>query len=235
MSYILDALRRSEQEREPQKVPDLGTYHRHIETQPKSKFPYWFIGISLLLVNIIYVIYQMNREPESVTLASPAVIDSASMNSAIINETREQILPPSLSVSAVETEVENMPVPESPVPELNSMQIIEKSISGESRISPNIQPQTVLNTQPNNLDRIVAKDIADLSINLQNKIPSMEFSTHIYISDGGSFIIINGKNLSNGMFIERGLRVHQITADGVILDFQGQRFFLASMTDWQQY
>ena len=41
MSYILEALKKSEQERNPEKVPDLSTHHHHVTEQKTSKNKYW--------------------------------------------------------------------------------------------------------------------------------------------------------------------------------------------------
>ncbi len=84
------------------------------------------------------------------------------------------------------------------------------------------------------LDKAALPDISDLNYDFQQQIPDMDFSTHVYVSDGGSFIIINGKSLSEGMSVARGLVVQQIISDGIVLEYRGRRFFLASMTNWLQ-
>jgi general secretion pathway protein B len=51
MSYILDALNKSEQERRAQKTPDLGSIHRAPPTRNVHSKG-WYIGIGLILVSI---------------------------------------------------------------------------------------------------------------------------------------------------------------------------------------
>ncbi|MEL0067242.1 MAG: hypothetical protein VW874_03145 [Gammaproteobacteria bacterium] len=52
MSYILEALKKSEQERNPDKVPDLSTHHRAIATEEKSGFPWVWLVIVLVVINL---------------------------------------------------------------------------------------------------------------------------------------------------------------------------------------
>ena len=213
MSYILEALRKSEQERDPKKVPDLATHHRHVTTEKKSRLPYWIIGVSLLAVNVIYIIYNMNQETQ---IEQPAATS--------VTEVVENIPTSTVAVEVTPSPVEEKPIVNEAVQERS----IEKTF--ETKTEPTFAEQN-----PSSLGQFTPKDISELSSGLQKQIPSMDFTTHIFIREGGSFIIINGKTLSNGMPIEQGLRVYEITSEGVILDFQGQRFFLSSMTNWQQY
>ena len=194
MSYILEALKKSEQERNPEQVPGLDTHHYHVSTEKKSKMPYWFLGIALLLINMVYIIYKMNQE------------------SMVVPSVEEGIMEQSVSA----------PVPADVKPEL----IKEKPVV---EIIAKPKPRIVNRS----LDRASLPDISELSASVQQQLPSIDFSTHIYIKDGGSFVIINGRSYGDGMTISQGLKIEKILADGIVLVFQEQYFFLGSLINWQ--
>lgn len=239
MSYILEALRKSEQERNPQKVPDLATHHTQIQKAPRSKFPYWVILV-IIILNGLFLLYMMDWATE------PAVVP------AVSNAPQ----PPSQTQPQVQTESQPTPVTKAetvPVPSFgreNSETMVEQQTvktEAESRVvaeaapvaanvqSPVAEPE-VFKPAPVpevKLDSSSVTNISDLNYDFQQTIPDMEFSTHVYVSGGGSFVIINGKSLGDGMAISRGLVIKKIVSDGIILEFRGRRFFLMSMTNWQ--
>ncbi|MCP4272161.1 MAG: general secretion pathway protein GspB, partial [Gammaproteobacteria bacterium] len=88
--------------------------------------------------------------------------------------------------------------------------------------------------KPSLIDSSMIPDINALSYSIQQQLPEMEYTTHIHVKEGGSFIIINGRSFGEGQQITRGLTIEQIQSDGIILDFKGRRFFMPSMTDWLQ-
>ena len=222
MSYILEALRKSEQERNPEKVPDLATHHHHVSGQQKSKFPYWILGIVVVLVNGFILFYLFNKDDSPVMQSSQ---EKRSQGNIEAQNIKEEPKIESVPEQVKDAELETMPASEivkDPVPEPI---VEEKAI--EQPAAPIPQTTTILNRES-------VVDISELTLSLQRQIPDMDFSTHIYVRDGGSFIIINDKNLSEGMSISRGLKVKKILSDGIILEFKAQQFFLASMSNWQQ-
>ena len=226
MSYILEALRKSEQERNPAKVPDLETYHRHITPSQKVKFPYWILAIVFLAINAFAIYYFMQGEKQPDNQAVARKLSEAEINTPVVEEAVADI--PTASVKS--TAVQTMPkaaekVMEQPTTNNNLTSNIDDTFES--------QPPIVSRTE-NTLDRAVIPDISELSLNLQRQIPDMDFTTHIYVKDGGSFVIVNGKSISEGMSVTPGLRALQILSDGTILEFKGRRFFMASMTSWQQ-
>ncbi|MCP3673098.1 MAG: general secretion pathway protein GspB [Gammaproteobacteria bacterium] len=204
MSYILEALRKSEQERNPEKVPDLETHHRHVVGQVKKSFPFWILGVVLLLINGLALFYVFNKE----TIPEP-----------------EMVVQKKVEIPTAEI-VQPEPEPE-PEPENVNVNVIPEPVVVETIVASAPAPKPTLNSSS-------VSDISELPYDLQRQIPDMDFSTHIYVRDGGSFIIINGKTLNEGMIVARGLRVIKILSDGIILEFRNRQFFMVSMTNWVQ-
>jgi len=228
MSYILEALRKSEQERNPEKVPDLSTHHPQILKTEKPRYAYWIIAVLfLIIIGMMLFYFFYNKPAEQQVVESPVaetvpVISNDNMSKPVVDNNINEAA--TFSGKIVEKATEQQKVPAATI-------ITEKEVEQ----APTFKVEAPV-TKPaiSDLDRAALQDISELNYDFQRQIPDMEFSTHIYVSDGGSFVIINGKTLSEGMAISRGLVIHQIISDGVVLEFRGRRFFLASMTNWQQ-
>ena len=222
MSYILEALRKSEQERNPNEMPNLKTHHPMIHKESKSKAVYWIFGIALLFIIgflLTYILigyldgFGSQKTDDPVTITKPNTENSESAKSEQADNA---------NIVSSQAQVQDNAVEESPI---TTVPVKEMVVTEQKAIA---EPEPKI-TQ---LDRASIPDIFDLDYTFQQKIPDMEFSTHIFVSGGGSFVIINGKSLSDGTAIERGLVVVKILSDGVILSYKGRRFFLGSMTNW---
>ena len=67
--------------------------------------------------------------------------------------------------------------------------------------------------------------LSELPAAIRQDIPSLSISLHGYASKPADRItMINDKLLRQGELLAPGLRLEQITADGVILDYKGYRF-----------
>ncbi|MFT5452183.1 MAG: hypothetical protein ACI9N9_001671, partial [Enterobacterales bacterium] len=80
MSYILEALRKSEQERNPTEVPNLKTHHPMIHKEEKSKTVYWVFGIALLLINgflLAYIFFGNQKESGNSELARTEQVENS--------------------------------------------------------------------------------------------------------------------------------------------------------------
>jgi hypothetical protein len=72
-----------------------------------------------------------------------------------------------------------------------------------------------------------------LSGDVQKRIPNIDFGAHVYAGKtNNGFVILNGKKRYSGDSVAPGVVVERITEDGVILDMNGTRFKLHSMSSW---
>jgi len=74
---LLEALRKSEQERNADRVPDLATHHTHIHKQPKNHYFWWILAIAIVLSNGTYLLYKLTEKPQPQETVSKVVIESA--------------------------------------------------------------------------------------------------------------------------------------------------------------
>jgi hypothetical protein len=62
---------------------------------------------------------------------------------------------------------------------------------------------------------------------LQSTIPTLNLDIHVYHEmTGRSFVVINSRRYQAGDTLSEGPLLESITADGVVLTQQGQRFLL---------
>ncbi len=242
MSYILEALRKSEQERNADKVPDLTTSHTHIHKEKKHHYFWWIIGTVFVVTNGLFLFYKMNEDSVSTELATVAVIEDPqeiTVDTPVTDRVSEKPQVENMS-NAIQPETNlYTDINESSDTNRNESYDTDKNESSDTNHSSTEQQVQLVEIKPveqkpSLIDSSMIPDINALSYSIQQQLPEMEYTTHIHVKEGGSFIIINGRSFGEGQQITRGLTIEQIQSDGIILDFKGRRFFMPSMTDWLQ-
>ncbi len=76
------------------------------------------------------------------------------------------------------------------------------------------------------------KPLTQMSQQLQDALPSLQFEQHIYASDGQGWINVNGRDRYEGDYISDNLLVEKILPQQVILSFNGEKFSLPALTNW---
>lgn len=233
MSYILEALKKSERERKKEGVPDLQADHSLPLSSIPSRKPLarWLAGVMVLLFigggGWFWWQGQEGDQPLSLdeqqvpalppAIASPPVPPLASMVSESSSEPvklspriQEKI---SREVRQAVTEVreQNQPVP---VPVVEAAPVIpEEKEEQVHEITDNPLPEKHLEPAPFLFEELPAK--------VRNNIPELSFAGHVYADDAEKrLIVINNRIVREGDLISKGLSLVQITLDGVIMRYQ---------------
>lgn len=229
MSYILDALRKSETERRQGKVPDLGQQVQLIHRPKKKRGSSAAIWIALaLLVNA--VVLAVVFWPKQGLIATPALQqDPANVNNDVAmeasRETPVEVPEPVNQASAdqgvAETgEPEEVERPAPRVSEKPTIIVPSVSASDGNPVLPEVESS----------GRV--PHLVELPLSFQKSIPDLTFNSHLYSSDpSSSRVMINDNYLRAGDTFS-GLTVERITEDGVILSRQGQSFRVGTVRDW---
>jgi len=221
MSYILDALNKSEQERQDRRAPNLGTVHHG----PKAASGYrkdWLAGILILvLINSALVFYWLSRQasPQAAPSAQPPLSQRAAPQPAPSQ--------PASSQSAISQAV-SRPAPQPQVAAPEQGQDVAPAIG--MLITPNdMRRAPSAATTP--ADKAVP--ISELPLQVQRQIPDLVFSSHIY-SDDSSFRMVNidGRSIREGEMVNEQIRLERITEEGVILTYQDYTFEVSVLRDW---
>ncbi|MGH8198199.1 MAG: general secretion pathway protein GspB [Steroidobacteraceae bacterium] len=218
MSFILDALRKSEIERQRQSGPSIAEFPVAREDR---RLPVALLAIGLLLaVNVGIVLFFLLRDaraPASGPTSAPAPV-ATSMTSAPPASTATPA--PATSASAD---------PAAPGEELAEPveEFGEPATLPPAAPDPTLLPEAPLadpgvmysEAPPAPLEQLPAQAAAGLS--------ELTVDLHIYTDDPAKrAVFINGRRYIQGAQIAEGPVVEEITRDGAVLRYRGRRFLL---------
>ena len=233
MSYILDALKKSEQERGRGDIPGVQTVHSsslNYHGQKKTYWPYFLIMAVLLnLAAIIYFIVDKEQ-------AAPAQVATQPVTtSEVASEATHQ---PMDSLPAQNEKVVN----ENMINEISSHQQAGTQSPSEQAIAPMMtgpEPVTKPATRPaaKAAPLIAEKQVIEfyeLPAAIKQQLPAIVISAHVYSSNPlQRSIVINNNFMEEGEYVIDELRLHEITPDGAIFDFRETRFHHGVVSSWQ--
>ncbi|MGM0953136.1 MAG: general secretion pathway protein GspB [Pseudomonadota bacterium] len=203
MSYILEALRKSEAERRQGKAPDLGQSVQMIHRprrKPVSLLVWIVLGLFLNAGILGYVFW-----PEIQAAFAPAATEPPAED--VVSEP-----PPPVSVAPVQAQPE---VPEHGEPTI----IVPRPMAQQQEL-----------TATRSQGRV--PHLVELPLSFQKSIPDLTFNSHIVSSNSSaSSVMINSQYLRAGDSMGP-LLIEQINEDGVVFRKDGQQFRVGTMRNW---
>lgn len=241
MSYILDALKKSESERQNQDLPNINAVHQRPELHPQKKRRIWLLAIpAALILNIVGFWFLWDRSPsEDSKLITPVSISSARTSSlASVTSTPEaQQIDTSMTIKI-------QPPEASPagriIPEAN---LASSGETAELLITPtDAYRKTAENLiaaegpQGEKYETVASQPvnkITALPTNIQRQIPDLKFSSHLYADDSSFRMVnINGNMFHEGDIIAEGIQLERISEEGVVLNYLHYTFEISVIRDW---
>jgi general secretion pathway protein B len=217
MSFILDALKKSESDRQRHSGPALFEVK---VAAPRSGLPLWAIALGvLLLANVGVVAWLLLRKPASalpVAVAEPYVQQSVAP---------VQSVPPPISAPPAQ------PVPQS----TETAPPVSDAAGSEDQLNPDdyepaVNPNGAAAATPQvNTTRgtEVLPTYAELASSPGSGLPALRLDMHVYSANPqGRFIFLNMQRLHEGGALQDGVRVEQITPEGAILSYRNLKFVL---------
>lgn len=220
MSYILDALNKSEQEQRKKRiVPGLDAGHRAGEPGRRPLWP-WMLGICVLLAaNAAGMYWWMGRDATPAPIAERA--DPAEPAATTPSPATQSPAP----VPAAPAQVAE-PVQPQPSVDASEGEVLITPADFEARPA-----RPAVNTNSAGSSEVVS--INALPTDIQRQLPDLVFSSHIFASDADLRMVnINGKSLREGDEVSEGLRLGAITEEGVVLIYRDYRFEVSVLRDW---
>jgi general secretion pathway protein B len=241
MSFILDALKKSENDRQRQSGPALFEVR---VAPPRSRFPSWAIAlVGLLVVNLAVIGWLMFRKPAA---AATPPIEAAAAPAPAATPAPAPIQPaPGAPQPAYAP-----PVAQAPPPAQEQEPTLDEQGPGNFSEGPRraMVPEERYNnttTDGNPDDYAPATEPSDdaplgrvrrgLDNGLmtyeeaasKNQIPPLRMDLHVYAPDPRRrFVLVNMKRLTEGESLPEGVKVESITNDGAILSYRGVQFMM---------
>lgn len=236
MSYILEALKKSESERNQGRVPHLGQQMRMIHRKRKRGIPAvaWLaIALSLNAVILAVLFWPgigLWRDSKPEAVVTPDAVPTPIAADSVVEETtsgevarEEPEIPEPAEITAATGELESQ-----------GAVILDTLEEAPTVIVPTVrQPGTpgAPSYTPGPWEGRVPH-LVELPMAFQRKVPDLVFNSHVYSSrPGARSVMINNRYLRMGDTFGP-LRVERITEEGVELSMDGQRFRVGVVRDW---
>jgi general secretion pathway protein B len=241
MSLILDALKKSEAERQRHRGPTLLEVR---VTQPRRRYPTWVIAVgALLAVNLLlllaFVLYRpaasQADSPQAGAAATPPAAASPAPSAAMpatnsgplpgsVAPMAAGAAPPATTAAAAETRALDTLVA---APRTFSQS--EPAGDGQDTVRNPADDEPAVPQGGAKLDRESASRYANLPSfsDVGGDLPDLRLDLHVYAARARDrYALINMHRVHEGDALPEGPRVLAITREGVALDYRGQEFML---------
>jgi general secretion pathway protein B len=209
MSYILDALNKSEEEKKQHVTPGLNTIH-HTPGRHSTGIPSWVLICFLaLLISLIgfgtWYILSVTNSTRTVQ-ASPSLEQNTKLNQTASSAATTNQAP------TAKTSVNSMPLINAP---------IQQQTSALVRSAPR---QPIKTSDPS---------ITKLPPLIKKEILAIRFSSHIFATDPTlRMVIINNQRLMEGDRFGSGIWLQQITDEGVVIKYEDTLIAISVLSQW---
>lgn len=239
MSFILEALKKSEKKHEDTAVPNLQTVHGASRPVSKKR-PMWpYLLVACLLLNAGILLWFL--APRTEKPVSPEIVQSVDAP----KESPNGVVSPAVEPLAVAPVVEptpaslvsvaeapapvtlpaREPVPAAPpAPSVVEIRLPADSIANGSFST--IEAETVVTPAEDRWgDERPVYAFADLPYEVQSRLPEIHVSVYAYSNDVESRLVrVNNRILREGSYLDVGLLLDEITPTGMVFTFEGYRF-----------
>jgi general secretion pathway protein B len=218
MSFILDALKKSESERQRADAPALFEVKR---APPRPRVAAWLLVLAaLLIINIVVlgaVLLRGSHDTTPPTAANtPAAPPAAAPTPAVA---------PPVATPAPAAPVTTAPAMAAPTPAPDSLPGNPAPAADAADDAPAVEPPPRAPTTGMGPGDVPTYQQAATAPGAN--LPDLKLDLHAYSSNPSDrFVFLNMLRLKEGQSSPAGVRVESITPDGAILSWRGTKFFL---------
>jgi len=245
MSYILDALRKSDLQRQRGAPPTLlAVQDSAVERKRPALLAYGLLAAVLVGAGIVIGWlrpWQSEQEapvrPE--TVAARPLESTPRQPAAATSETAPQPNP-ELKMQNATQPMQAAPTPSEVAPQIKPKRKpkpkpparakpVTDGLSGEDAAAPGATaaaaPEQPVDIAADAADAQAVMSMADLPPSVRQELPAIKISVHAYSANpGGRLVGIDSRILREGDFVVPGLELEEITPDGMIFGYKGYRF-----------
>lgn len=232
MSYILDALRKSQQARQPGTTPRTGAVHSISQALPVSG---WWLALgAVLLMGILAAVLLFWRgtvanlpdSPAVPVTGEPVAVEPASAPAPVVLEKPVAVPESPARKTAPVTDLAEqarLPAPAPPPKKIVAAR-------AEKKPAVNRRPETIKTAAAPAVPLVMDDTplLQQMPQDFQRALPALAVTIHVYAHDESQRILfINNREYRKGSQIDGGIRVEDIVPDGAVLSFRGERFKLS--------
>jgi general secretion pathway protein B len=239
MSFILDALKKSEIERQRQSQPGLMDSPT---AQRRGRLPLWAILLGALLAINVVVLAVMLLRSGGPAAASPPKKHTEHTEPAAVAEDKAPavadhfsplgqtpVYAPEIPVNIADGGSTGTSAASQVAPLAAAPLGAPHSIAQRSAPRPALRrPDPLLNDEDAKADNEeVLPSINQVNLTGAQALPELHLDVHVYATKAGDrFVYINMRKYHEGNSLPEGPVVEHIRRDGVVLNYQGLRFIL---------
>jgi general secretion pathway protein B len=233
MSFILDALKKSELERQRQAIPGLmesATAHH------PRRLPLWVVAlVALLGINLIVLLYVLTRtaapgaDSHSARTQHPAAAAPAAAQQPAASEhfSPLDVAPVYAPEIPIDTQAAGATQPPGIPAHQTHVDHPAPPAGGAAPVRSTHQGDPLLTDEDSKADQEVLPSISEINLTGQQALPELHLDVHVYATKPAErFVYINMRKYREGATLTEGPVLERIRRDGVVLDFQGLRFVL---------
>jgi general secretion pathway protein B len=218
MSFILDALKKSESERNRQAGPAL----LEVRVAPRRvRLPLWALIILIALgLNLGVIGYLLlRRQPAAPVPASPQVPTSAPVAAtpapSVLPAPAARVAPAALPDPALAT---------TPLPAAADSGTGVNPADFAPALPRSAAPTTSSVASPSAAEVMGLPTLNDLNAAGAN-LPELRLSLHVYDNDASRrYVLLNSTRMREGETTPDGIRLERVTETGAVLSWRGRRF-----------
>ena len=236
MSYILEALRKADQERSAGSVPDLEAVHETSTPRSGSSRWVWVLAV-ILAVNALVLavlLYDRGDEPAPVVEGSQTPEKKALREppppppAVVLSRPATRAPPPAVTANKPAPVAAPAPVPK-PVPKPAAAPVAPPPVASAPPVAappvPKVQPPAAPQpAAPPETDSGVPY-LEDMSLEFRGSFDMPRLDVHVYDSDPQRrFLLADLKKYREGDTLANGAVIEEILSEGVRMFYRGTRF-----------
>ena len=234
MSFILDALKKSENERQDSAPAEFTTVSSNGASPAMPRW-LWVLG-ALLAINALVLAFLLLRpdagpasrpvaaaSPATIETAEPAAVPTAASRSATtvrpgpVGTSEPDATDASFSARVAEARRDRPAREPAAMPQTVAVDDAPPVASSPRAVPPASSP----------IQTLLLPTLTELRTNGTLNLPDMHLDIHVYSENPEDrFVFINMSKYRERSNTKEGPQVSEITADGVVLDYQGRTFLL---------
>lgn len=237
MSLILDALKRAQENRQPNdqvsgSTPILLPAAANTR-QPSHKLLWLIILLLVAILILLWFLLKKTSDPVSVSVPVPTqqAVEPQTVEQPVVQveETQHSVASSSSVQPAVASSLISDLYQQAIAEQKVSVSVTDPFPDPNSRLPKTLQVSADIRRLEDVREAI---RFEDLSLTQRQQFPSINYSQHNYLGNSASSVVINGQLMRAGSNIGEDVKIMEIVEDGIVLDFNGRRVSFRALSSW---